>query len=198
MESRVGHHWRQAARWVIAVAALGLSRPTGGGQGEWQYEDRTTSFNRLRIYQVMVEAFADGDEARGYGSGWGPSHHRGDLRGIIEALPYIADLGANAIWLTPIFDSDRHAESEDRLDATGYYARDYFRIDPEFGTLEDARVLVDRAHELELYVFLDGVFGHHKGDVPRSPQGRAPVGSSGAVEYPASLEFYSEVATLWA
>ena len=128
----------------------------------------------------MVEAYADGDSTRGYGSGWGPSHHLGDLRGITQQLSRIAELGVNAIWLTPVFDSDRHAEEDDRLDATGYFARDYFSIDPEFGSLEDARRLVDAAHALGLYVFFDGVFGHHKGDVIPSPTGRVPAVAANA------------------
>ena len=145
----------------------------------------------------MVEAYADGDSTRGSGSGWGPSHHLGDLRGITQQLSRIAELGVNAIWLTPVFDSDRHAEEDDRLDATGYFARDYFSIDPEFGSLEDARRLVDAAHALGLYVFFDGVFGHHKGDVVPSPTGRVPAGPSNPVEYPGSLDFYTEVALHW-
>jgi glycosidase len=176
----------------------------------------------LRIYQVMVESFVDGDPDHDYEAGYGPSHHRGDLRGIIDSLDYIRDLGMNAIWLTPIFDShagepqvrldgSRHVEL--RLDATGYYTRDYFRVDPKFGTLEDARELVDEAHARGLYVFFDGVFGHHKGDLAPSPSGRLPVDSTDPADYggdpaaypgrvvdyddPRTLAFYTEVATYW-
>lgn len=176
---------------LLALAALSCSVP------EWQYADRRTSFNQLRIYQIMVEAYADGDSTRGYGSGWGPSDHLGDLRGITDQVPQIAVLGVNAIWLAPIFDSDRHADADDRLDATGYFARDYFRIDPEFGSLQDARELVDTAHAHGLYVFLDGVFGHHKADVVPSPTGRLPAGPDNPVDYPGSLDFYTEVALYW-
>ncbi len=154
-------------------------------------------FRHLRIYQVMVEAYRDGDPERNYGVGYGNSSHRGDLRGIIEALPYIRSLGMNAIWLTPIFDSGAGDGPDPRLEATGYYAKDYFTIDPKFGTFEDARELVDRAHELGLYVLFDGVFGHHKGDVVPSPQGRLPVGDPAHVSWPESLPFYREVATYW-
>ncbi len=49
------------------------------------------------------------------------------------------------------------------LQATGYFANDYFSIDPHFGTEDDLRELVAKAHERGLYVFLDGVFGHHGG-----------------------------------
>jgi glycosidase len=141
----------------------------------------------------MVEAFQDGDPARGFGTGYGSSTHLGDLKGVTRALPYIASLGVNAIWLTPIFDS----EGSGALDATGYFARNYFAIDPHFGTLDDARELVDKAHALGLYVFFDGVFGHHKSGVRRAPSGALPEGRDNPVSYPGSLTFYKEVATHW-
>ena len=155
------------------------------------------AFQQLRIYQVMVAAFIDGDSSRNFDAGYGPSHHHGDLKGVIRALPYIKNLGMNAVWLTPIFDSSGGGSDDPRLDATGYFPRNYFRIDPRFGSLEDARELVDTAHSLGLYVLFDGVFGHHKGEVPPSPGGHRPVGPAKQVAYPASLAFYQEVATYW-
>ncbi|MFM2583534.1 alpha-amylase family glycosyl hydrolase [Vibrio campbellii] len=157
--------------------------------------------NQLRTYQIMVESFVDGDSNIGHGTGYGTSHHNGDLQGIIDSLDYIQDLGMNAIWLTPVFESeaiDGQDHWADRLDATGYFATDYFKIDPRFGDLETARTLVDEAHKRGLYVFFDGVFGHHKeGLIKPSPSGLLPSGSSNPVDYPASLDFYKEVATYW-
>ncbi|AYO11142.1 glycosidase [Vibrio campbellii] len=157
--------------------------------------------NQLRTYQIMVESFVDGDSNIGHGTGYGTSHHNGDLQGIIDSLDYIQDLGMNAIWLTPVFESeaiDGQDHWADRLDATGYFATDYFKIDPRFGDLETARTLVDEAHKRGLYVFFDGVFGHHKeGLIKPSPSGLLPSGSSNPVGYPASLDFYKEVATYW-
>lgn len=157
--------------------------------------------NQLRIYQIMVESFVDGDSSIGHGTGYGTSHHNGDLQGIIDSLDYIRDLGMNAIWLTPVFESEAIAGQDhwaDRLDATGYFATDYFKIDPRFGDLETARTLVDEAHKRGLYVFFDGVFGHHKdGLIKPSPSGLLPSGASNPVDYPASSGFYKEVATYW-
>lgn len=155
----------------------------------------------LRIYQIMVESFVDGEKGTGHGTGYGTSHHQGDLQGIIDSLDYIKSLGMNAIWMTPIFNSEPVAGQshwDDRLDATGYFATDYFSIDPRFGTLEQAKELVEKAHAKGLYVFFDGVFGHHKtsGVVP-SPSGLLPSGSHNPVDYPQSLPFYREVATWW-
>lgn len=163
----------------------------------------------------------DGDPAHDYTDGYGTSHHRGDLRGIISSLDYIRNLGMNAIWLTPVFDSDAGEPQERlggtgtdlKLDATGYFTRNYFAIDPKFGSLEDARELVSTAHAKGLYVFFDGVFGHHKGGLVPSPSGKLPVDSVDPADYngdpsgypgrvvdydsPETLEFYKEVATYW-
>jgi hypothetical protein len=127
------------------------------------------------------------------------------LRGIINSLDYIKSIGMNAIWMTPIFDSHAGQPREGggidlRLDATGYYTRNYFQIDPRFGTLADAQELVTKAHDKGLYVLFDGVFGHHKGNLIPSPTGKLPVNSSpGVADYnaPQTLEFYKEVATYW-
>ncbi|MBN2694090.1 starch-binding protein [bacterium] len=156
---------------------------------------KKSEWNRLIVYQIMVEAFQNGDNSINYSDGYGPSAHKGDLRGIIDALPYIASLNVNAIWLTPIFDS----EGDSKLDATGYFTRNYFAIDPKFGTIDDAKELVEKAHNLGLYVFFDGVFGHHKGDVKASPNGKKPQGGNNPVDYNSAetLEFYKEVATYW-
>lgn len=154
----------------------------------------TNAFNNLRIYQVMVSSFQDGDSSRGYCTGYGPSHHCGDLRGIINALQYIKNLGMNALWMTPIFNSN----GSDKLDSTGYFCYDYFNVDPKFGTNDELKELVKKAHDLGLYVLLDGVFGHHKsGNVAPSPSGKYPEGGNDPVKYPGSLEFYKEVATYW-
>lgn len=162
----------------------------------------------LRIYQVMVEAFADGDPRRGYGTGYGPSRHLGDLAGIRQQLDYIASLGVNAIWLTPVFDSCAGQSGDDRLDATGYFACNYFHVDPRFGTNEELKSLIDAAHARGLYVILDGVFGHvnRVGITAPSPQGRRPALTSGGAGYPGqladyrhpdTLAYFQEVARYW-
>jgi glycosidase len=149
---------------------------------------------------VMVEAFVDGDANADYNVGWGNSHHKGDIQGIINSLDYIKSLGVNALWLTPVFESIARPGQDtnaNRLDATGYFASNYFKIDPKFGTLAQAKTLVDEAHKRGLYVFFDGVFGHHKGNVVASPSGNLPTGGSDPVSYPGSLAFYKEVAAYW-
>ncbi|MFY0566895.1 alpha-amylase family glycosyl hydrolase [Archangium lansingense] len=163
----------------------------------------------LRLYQIMVEAFVDGDSTRDYNTGYGTSSHKGDLQGIINGLDYIRSTGVNAIWLTPIFNSVRVSGQNDwadRLDATGYFASDYFNVNPHFGTNDKLKELVSAAHAKGLYVFLDGVFGHYKANAQdyASPQGRR-VSTAGQADgdtgrlavYPDDLEFFKEVAAHW-
>ncbi len=160
----------------------------------------------LRIYQVMMESFVDGDPTANYGVGYGTSHHNGDLQGVIDSLDYIVSLNVNAIWLTPVFDSCAGQGVDDKLDATGYFACDFFNVDPNFGSNEKLKELIDAAHSKGLYVFLDGVFGHtHVNGVKPSPTGKLPTlysesGYPGMyVSYPdqASEDFFTEVATYW-
>lgn len=75
----------------------------------------------------------------------------GDIRGIIDHLDYIRDLGIDVIYLTPIFKSDSSHK---------YDTIDYYQIDPSFGTAEDLRELVQKAHQYGMKVVLDAVFNH--------------------------------------
>lgn len=79
------------------------------------------------------------------------THYGGNLLGIIDKLPYLSELGISGLYLTPIFESP----TTHKYDTTNY-----FKIDPEFGSLEDLKVLVKKAHELGIKVMLDAVFNH--------------------------------------
>jgi hypothetical protein len=152
--------------------------------------------NELRIYQVMVSSFQDGDPSIGFGIGYGPSHHKGDLRGIINALDYIKGLGVNTLWMTPVFDA-KDGSGGPILQSTGYFATNYFKIEPRFGNEATFKELVDKAHSKGLYVILDGVFGHHGGVTQPSPNGHLPQGQASHVSYPGSLPYFTEVAKYW-
>uniref|UniRef100_UPI0040575A09 alpha amylase N-terminal ig-like domain-containing protein n=1 Tax=Agathobacter sp. TaxID=2021311 RepID=UPI0040575A09 len=76
---------------------------------------------------------------------------QGDLRGMIEKLPYMKELGIDVVYMTPIFASDSSHK---------YDTNDYYQIDPSFGTKEDLKELVEKAHALGMYVILDAVFNH--------------------------------------
>ncbi len=190
---------------IAALALLALVTGRSYGQSTEPSDDQRS----LTIYQIMVASFRHGEGgAPGYKAMWGPDGHtkNGNLRGVIEALDHIKSLGANAIWLTPIFDSTKAGGGE-KLQATGYFTNDFFKVDPNFGTEEDFRELVDEAHKRGMYVILDGVFGHHGGVTAPSPSGHMldttrvesdrPDGGTGNIKYPESLPYIKEVATYW-
>jgi alpha-glucosidase len=93
------------------------------------------------VYQVYPRSFQDSN-----GDG------EGDLAGIAQRLDHVAALGADAVWLSPMYPSP--------LADGGYDVADYTAVDPRFGTLADADKLVARAHDLGLKVLLDVVPCH--------------------------------------
>ena len=115
------------------------------------------------VYQIFPDRFYNGDnsiDVEGTDQwGKGKVHRRsiygGDLHGIIEKLPYLEELGVNLIYLTPIFKSDTNHK---------YNTEDYFNIDPQFGTLEEAKELVEKAHNLGIKIVFDAVFNHSGSD----------------------------------
>ena len=76
----------------------------------------------------------------------------GDLKGIQEGLPYLADLGIGALWLTPIYPTPFHD--------SGYDVADYVSVNPDYGTMKDLEDLVESAHRHKIRVILDMVFNH--------------------------------------
>jgi alpha-glucosidase len=107
------------------------SRP--GDDPEW--------WRGAAIYEVYLRSFADG-------SGDGV----GDLAGLRARLPYLAELGAQALWVTPWFPSP--------MADAGYDVADYRDIDPVFGTLAEAEALIEEAHAAGLRIVIDLVPNH--------------------------------------
>ncbi len=111
------------------------------------------------FYQIFVDRFFRGDSGKDdsyINLPWGQlpnpkSFSGGDLQGIRKKLPYLQELGINALYLTPIFKSISNHK---------YDIQDYFTVDPMFGTNADFAELVQAAHERNIRVVIDAVFNH--------------------------------------
>lgn len=99
------------------------------------------------FYEIYVPSFCDSN-----GDGIG------DLQGIVSKIPYLAQLGIKGIWLTPFYPSPR-------VD-NGYDIRDYCNVDQVFGTMEDFKCLLERAHAYGIRVIIDVVINHTSNQHP--------------------------------
>ncbi len=98
-------------------------------------------YKEMSVYQVWPRSFCDGD-----GDGIG------DLKGVLSKLDYIKSLGVDAIWFSPLYKSPQKDY--------GYDIADYRSIQPEYGTMEDFKKVLDGAHERGLRVIMDLVVNH--------------------------------------
>lgn len=167
-------------------AAPGLRRlriTTAAGTSEAQFEilaplARAGRFQGFSpddlIYMLMIDRFSDGDTAnndppqsRGiYDRNNKFYYHGGDLQGVINRLPYLKDLGATALWLSPWYDNyDRLNEIElkEGKPSTGFHgynAQDFYAVEEHFGTLLKLRELIEEAHKIGIKVIQDSVVNH--------------------------------------
>ena len=103
------------------------------GKGHW--------WRNAVVYQIYLRSFQDSN-----GDGIG------DLKGVIERLPYLQELGIDVIWLSPMFQSP--------MDDNGYDISDYYRVDSVFGQDEDMDRLIKEAKEYGIRIILDLVINH--------------------------------------
>lgn len=110
-------------------------------------------------YQIFPERFAVGKSNKDLSyvnTKWGvkptpKSYYGGDLIGIREHLDYLVDLGANVLYMTPVFCSPTNHK---------YEITDYENVDPAFGGNEALKALIEDAHKHDIKIMLDGVFNH--------------------------------------
>lgn len=113
-------------------------------------------------YQIFPDRFENGDKGNDPEGTlrWGmkpttKSMFGGDLKGIISRLYHIKELGADLVYMTPIFASASNHK---------YNTRDYYEVDKSFGSREDVRELVEKCHALGIRVIFDAVFNHSGSD----------------------------------
>jgi neopullulanase len=126
------------------------------------------------VYLIMIDRFADGDTSnndpavsRGiYDRNNRFYYHGGDLQGVINHLPYLKELGVNALWLTPWYDNynrPNEIELKEGRPSTGFHGynpQDFYAVEEHFGTLEKLQELVRTAHVSGFKIIQDQVANH--------------------------------------
>lgn len=158
LEVEAGAH-RVTRGWTIAPRPAYQPRPIGADDV---------------IYLVMPDRFANGD-GRNDEAGNAEemldrrdphAYHGGDFAGLKARLPYLADLGVTALWLTPIykpaprwFHTEVNGQPRKFADFHGYSPVDLYDVNPRFGSAAEYRAVVDEAHRLGLKVVQDQIVG---------------------------------------
>src|SRR5690349_24969622 len=123
------------------------SAPAPTAQPDAPAADAAQWWRQAVVYQVYVRSFADGN-----GDG------AGDLAGVRARLPYLRDLGVDALWFNPWYPSP--------LADNGYDVVDYRQVDPAYGTLADAEELIAAARAIGLRTIVDVVPNHVSNEHP--------------------------------
>ncbi|MFI6446550.1 pullulanase-type alpha-1,6-glucosidase [Kitasatospora sp. NPDC050543] len=148
---------------------------------------------REQFYFVLPDRFANGEGGNDTGgitgtrldNGLDPAdkgfYHGGDLPGLIQRLDYIQNLGTTAIWLAPIFKNKPVQGTGDAASAGyhGYWITDFTQVDPHFGTNDQLKELIAKAHAKGIKVFFD-VITNHTADVIDYAQQQYGYRSTGA------------------
>jgi glycosidase len=131
----------------LSLLFLGVLLISGAAWAEFGPDDS--------IYFLFTDRFYDGDESNNYTVNLRnlTGYHGGDFAGLEEKLPYIADMGFSAIWISSVVDNQSGGYH-------GYWARDYYSVEEHFGDMESLKSMVDRAHELNLKVIVDLAINH--------------------------------------
>lgn len=142
--------------------------------------NKTFTWEAANMYFLLTDRFKNGDQTndvnfertekaavlRGF--------EGGDLRGIIQKLDdnYFSDLGINAIWMTPVVEQIHNATDEGTgktYGFHGYWTKDWTALDPNFGTKQDLKELVEKAHAKGIRIVLDAVINHTGPVTPTDP-----------------------------
>ncbi len=138
---------------------------------QYELKQRKTNAGQLKgfsssdvIYLITPDRFANGDTSNDVRTDMREKvlnrkndygRHGGDIRGIINKLDYVKNMGFTAIWPTPMLENDMRESSYH-----GYAITDYYKVDPRFGTLDEYKELADKCRQKGLKLVFDGVVNH--------------------------------------
>jgi len=156
---------------------------TTESRNPWREHGATTPdvfWNSATIYFLLIDRFQDGNPAndralgRAHDGALLRGFEGGDLSGVLRKIEdgYFDSLGVSAIWMTP-FVEQIHGSLDEGQGKTyayhGYWTRDWTAVDPELGTEEDLRKVVDAAHRHGIRVLMDAVINHAGPMTPKDP-----------------------------
>lgn len=105
-------------------------------------------FKKAIIYHILIDRFAGYSSTKNWDK---PIFIGGHLKGIIEKLPYLKKLGVNILWISPFYMTNVYH---------GYHITDFYKIDPQFGTIENLKELIEIVHENKMHIIADFVPNH--------------------------------------
>lgn len=155
---------------VVFISLIVLSS-CDSKESKTEINKRPFVWEAANVYFLLTDRFYNGDTSndinfdRTKEAGKLRGFEGGDIKGIIKKLKegYFTKLGVNAIWMTPIVEQI-HGGTDEGTGVTygfhGYWTKDWTRIDPNYGTKEDVKELVELAHEKGIRVLLDAVINH--------------------------------------
>ncbi len=156
---------------ILAVLALSCKQHTESSELAEAKSVAPFVWDGANIYFLLTDRFNNGDQSndvnfdRTQETAKLRGFKGGDIKGVTQKVKegYFTDLGINAIWMTPIVEQI-HGATDEGTGLTyayhGYWAKDWTKIDPNFGTKADLQELVDEAHKRGIRIILDAVINH--------------------------------------
>ncbi|MFG2546656.1 pullulanase-type alpha-1,6-glucosidase [Streptomyces sp. NPDC048594] len=185
-----------AAALLPPLAARADTPPAPPSDAKLAKTDARHDLTREQFYFVLPDRFANGDTRNDRGgltgtrlaTGYDPTdkgfYQGGDLKGLTDRLDYIKGMGTTAIWMAPIFKNQPVQGTGENASAGyhGYWITDFTQVDPHFGTNQDLKNLVSKAHAKGMKVFFD-VITNHTADVVDYEEKSYDYLSKGAFPY---------------
>ncbi|SBT92862.1 alpha-1,6-glucosidases, pullulanase-type [Streptomyces sp. DI166] len=185
-----------AAALVQPLAARAQTPPAPPSDAKLAAEPARHDVTREQFYFVLPDRFANGDTRNDKGgltgsrlsTGFDPTdkgfYQGGDLKGLTKKLDYIKGLGTTSIWMAPIF-KNRPVQGTGANASAGYHGywiTDFTQVDPHFGTNQDLKDLIAKAHAKGMKVYFD-VITNHTADVVDYEEKSYDYLSQGAFPY---------------